>query len=156
MQRKLGERTHPIGHVSVDHYRVWASNCIAASRRTIVLRRAAIGTCIAPDDNPVVDPVPPTNHRVITTVLNDVMFRHRNSGQYSDRLQGRRVAFMGRSTAGSAGGFVESPCNVARSGEADRPVRFSAPARGQSRCRGRWVGRWGLGRGIGVWRCCEG
>ena len=26
-------------------------------------------TCRAPDDNPVVDPVPRANHRVITTVL---------------------------------------------------------------------------------------
>ena len=27
--------------------------------------------CKAPDDNPVVNPVPPTNHRVITTVRFD-------------------------------------------------------------------------------------
>ena len=52
----------------------------------------------APDANPVVDPVPPTDHRVITTVLADALIgeeannrpgsRGSQPGDYSERLMG--------------------------------------------------------------------
>ena len=43
-----------------------------------VLCHTPAGAFRAPDDNPVVDPVPPTNHRVITTVL----FNHNANAEH--------------------------------------------------------------------------
>ena len=48
--------------------------------------------------NPVVYPVPQTDHRVINTVLQDAMFRRRNpaitgTGSWGERLQIRDLIF---------------------------------------------------------------
>ena len=53
-------------------------------------------TCRAPDGNPVVDPVPPTNHRVATTVLCNAMIPKRQKATPS---QLRHIARTGPSRA---------------------------------------------------------
>ena len=73
--------------------------CGAAPRSTIPVRYAIAVTCRAPDGNPVVDPVPPTHHRVITTVHCDATMPQEaknrpgapgsQPGDCSDRLLGR-------------------------------------------------------------------
>ena len=76
-------------------------------------------TCIAPDDNRVVDPVPPTNRRAITAVRYDALFRHDAENQ----------AVVTQPLFGPPLGTVQRPqqrCQVPFIGVIGRQVRFSS------------------------------